>query len=185
MSRRVLLPDPEGPTRATNSASSTVRLSPSRAGRRCPPSSYVETISSSSRRGARAGLIVRPPSIADGIAREIVGDKRGNLIAEAYAVVGASILRIDLGRVGQIEPRKSGAVVGNPLAVVEGNDRLGRSFAKDPGSFDPGAAEIRINPFQEWDVGVDQLLIRHREVGMVRFKIFREVDEPFATVLVG
>src|SRR5215208_2698121 len=105
MSRRVLLPDPEGPTRATNSASSTVRLSPSRAVRRCPPSSYVETISSSSRRGARAGLIVRPPSIADGIAREIVGDERGELITEAYAVVGTTVLWVDLGRVGKVKPR--------------------------------------------------------------------------------
>ena len=77
-------------------------------------------MSSSSRRGVRAGLIVRPPSTAGGFAREVAGDDRGNLIPEAYAVVGATVLRIDLGRVGQVEPGQTGAMIGNPLAVVEG-----------------------------------------------------------------
>src|SRR5215207_11731165 len=139
---------------------------------------------SSSRRGVRAGVIGSPPSVADGCGSEVIGDDRGDLIAEAYAVVGATILRVDLGRVGQIESWQSGAMVGNPLAVVEGNDRLGRPLAKDPGSFDPGTAEIGIDPLQERDVCVDQLVIRHREVRMVWFQVFREVDKPFSAVLV-
>ena len=89
-------------------------------GGQAPPLPRRSRRSPSSRRGVRAGLIVRPPSIADGLAREVAGDDRGNLIPEAYAVVGATVLRIDLGRVGQVEPGQTGAMIGNPLAVVEG-----------------------------------------------------------------
>src|SRR5215210_8383837 len=99
-------------------------------------------MSSSSRRGMRAGVIVGPPSISNRFASEVVGDERGNLIPEAHAVVRATVFRIDLGRVGQVEPGQPGAMIRYPPAVVEGNDRLGRSFAKDPGSFDPGAVEF-------------------------------------------
>src|SRR5215212_1005548 len=142
MSSRVLLPDPDGPTSATNSASATFRLSPSRAIRRCAPSSYIETMSSSSRRGVRNGLIDGPPSTAGRFAREVVGDDRGNAITEAYAVIGASVLWIDLGRVGKVKPGQSGAIVRDSLAVVKGNDRLGGPLEKDPGLFDPRAVEF-------------------------------------------
>src|SRR5829696_4944394 len=102
-------------------------------------------MSSSSRRGIRASVIVAPPSISDGFVREVFGDDRGNVIAEAHTVVRAPIFRINLGGVGQVEPEQSGAMIRDLLAVVEGNDRLGRSFAKDPGSFDPGPVEFGID----------------------------------------
>src|SRR5918994_315216 len=132
-------------------------------------------MSSSTRREVRAGLIVRPPSFADGFVREVVGNDSGNVIPESHAVVGATVLWIDLGRVRQVEPWQTGAMIGNPLAVIERNDWLCRPFTEDPGSFDPGAAEFGIDPLQEWDVRVDQLVVRHREVGMVRLQIFRKV----------
>src|SRR4051812_7446362 len=183
MSSKVLFPDPEGPTNATNSALPTVRLSPPRAMSCRPSSSKVEMMFSSSRRGIRAGVIVGPPSISDGFESEVVGDDRGNLVPEAHAVVRATVLGINLSRVGQVESGQSGAMIRNPLAVVEGNDRLGRSLAKDPGSFDPGTAELWIDPLQKRNVRVDQLVVRHRKIRMVRLQVLRKVDEPFPAVL--
>src|SRR5918997_654150 len=142
-------------------------------------------MSSSARRGNRAGVIVGPPSISNGFVREVFSDERGNVVPEADAVVRATIFRINLGRVGQVESRQPGAMIRNPLAVVEGNNRLGRSLAKDPGSFDPGTAEFGIDPLQEWYVCVDQLVVRQRKVRMVRLQVLRKVDEPFPTVLIG
>src|SRR5215210_8024936 len=105
----------------------------------------------------RAGVIVDPPSISNRLTREVVGDERGNLIPEAHTVVRATVFRINLGRVGQVEPVQPGAVIRYPLAVIEGNNWLSRSFAKDPGSFDPGAIELGIDPLQKWNVRLDQL----------------------------
>src|SRR3712207_1881107 len=136
-----------------------------------------------SRRGMRAGVIVAAPSVSNGFASEVVGDERGNLISKAHAVVRATVFWINLGRVGQVEPGESGAMIRDALAVVERNDRLSRTFAKDPGTFDPGAIEFGIDPLQKRDVGVDQLIVLHRKVRMVWLQVFREVDESFPAVL--
>ena len=58
---------------------------------------------SSSRREVHAGLIVRPPSSRTDSGERVVGNDSGNLIPEADAVVGATVLWIDLGRVRQVE----------------------------------------------------------------------------------
>src|SRR5215208_1861072 len=71
-------------------------------------------MSSSSRRGIRAGVIVAPPSISDGFVREVFGDDRGNVIAEAHTVIRASVFRINLGRVGQVETGQAGAMIRDP-----------------------------------------------------------------------
>src|SRR5215208_8303014 len=142
-------------------------------------------MSSSSRRGMRAGVIGGPPSISIRLANEVVGHERGNLITEAHAVVRAAVFRINLGRVGQVESWQPGARIRDAPAIVQGNYRLSRSFAKDPGSFDPGAMELRIDPLQKWDVRIDQLVIRHGKVRMIRLQVLREVDESFPAVLLG
>src|SRR5262245_54476880 len=109
---------------------------------------------------------------------EVGRDQGGDLIAEADAVVRAAILGIDLRRVGEVEAGQAGAMVRDTLTVVERNDWLSRALAEDPRMLDPGALEVGVDAAQVGNVGVDQLVITHGEIRMIRLEILGKIDEP-------
>jgi hypothetical protein len=75
----------------------------------------------------------------------ILENHSGYLAAHPDRIVGAPVLRIDLGSVGQVQVLDGGPVVGYTIAVIDADDGLGAIHFVMIVLQNPGAIELRVD----------------------------------------